>query len=394
MKQMVRVISVLGILAVLFFSIGCEEETTQYTLSVSINGNGSVSPSGGTYDADTAVTLIATPDSGWEFSGWSGDASGSSTSVVVTMTSNKTVTANFVEIAMPDNWPLTGDLGVHDPSIIKAEGIYYIFSTGVGIPIKRSYDGFAWSDVGTVFSSYPSWANYYVPEHEDNIWAPDISYHNGTYYLYYSISKFASNTSAIGLATTSDLTSGQWSDQGMVIRSTSSDNYNAIDPNVVIDQSGTPWLAFGSYWTGLKIVRLSSLTMKPSSTATIYSIATRPSTAIEAPSIVYRNGYYYLFASIDTCCDGVDSTYKIIYGRSSNITGPYYDKNGVSMMDGGGTLFDSGNERWIGPGGQSLLSTTAICHHAYDAENNGAPTLMIKTLHWDESGWPHRGDEL
>lgn len=290
---------------------------------------------------------------------------------------------------MPDNWPLTGNTSVHDPGIIKAGGTYYIYGTGVGIEVKRSQDGLNWSTIGKVFNTYPSWANRYVPNHESNIWAPDIQYYNGKYYLYYSVSTFGKNISAIGMATSTSLPYN-WSDQGMVITSTSSNNYNCIDPNLVIDNSGRPWLAFGSFWSGLKIIELDPATMKPKSGAAVRSIASRPSTAIEAPYIVYRNGYYYLFASIDKCCQGANSTYKIIFGRSQNITGPYVDKSGNSLMNGGGTLFDAGNERWKGPGGQSLLGTQAIAHHAYDASNNGAATLMIKNLYWDSNGWPYK----
>lgn len=290
----------------------------------------------------------------------------------------------------PGNWPLTGQLGVHDPSIIKEGNTWYIFGTGVYLQVKRSSDGYNWRDIGTVFSRYPSWAKAYVPNHESNIWAPDIRYHNGTYYLYYSISSFGSNTSAIGLATTRSLASPNWTDHGLVIRSTAANNYNCIDPNLVVDQSGRPWLAFGSFWSGIKLVELDSDTMKPRAGARIRSLATRPNTAIEAPFIVHRNGYYYLFASIDHCCRGVDSDYKIIYGRSRNVTGPYVDRNGVAMLNGGGSLFDAGNNRWRGPGGQSLWGTDVIAHHAYDASNNGAPTLMIKTVYWDAGGWPFK----
>lgn len=290
---------------------------------------------------------------------------------------------------MPDNWPLTGNVSVHDPGIIKTNNAYFVFGTGVGIEVKRSYNGTEWSTIGRVFNTYPSWANRYVPGHESNIWAPDVQYYNGKYHLYYSVSSFGSNTSAIGLATSSSLPNG-WTDKGMVIRSTSANNYNCIDPNLVIDASGNPWLAFGSFWSGLKIVQLDPATMKPKAGAAVNAIATRPSTEIEAPHIVYRDGFYYLFASIDKCCQGANSTYKIIFGRSRNVTGPYVDKSGKSMMNGGGTIFDSGNDRWRGPGGQSLMGTQAIAHHAYDASNNGAATLLIKNLYWDSNGWPYK----
>jgi arabinan endo-1,5-alpha-L-arabinosidase len=320
---------------------------------------------------------------------WIAGCDGGSSSSSSSSTSSSTTSSSSSGTTFPDNWPLTGSLDVHDPAIIKSGSTYYVYGTGVGIQVKRSADGLSWSNIGKVFNAYPSWANTYVPNHENNIWAPDVKYYNGTYYLYYSISTFGENTSAIGLATSTNLASG-WTDKGMVIRSTSSNNYNCIDPNMVVDQSGRLWLAFGSFWSGIKLIELDSSTMKPKSGATMYSLATRDSTAIEAPFIVYRNGYYYLFASIDTCCQGVNSTYKIIFGRSTSITGTYYDKSGVSMRNGGGTLFDAGNDRWKGPGGQSLLGTEAIAHHAYDAQNNGAATLMIKNLYWDANGWPYK----
>ncbi len=289
-----------------------------------------------------------------------------------------------------DDWPVTGALDVHDPSIIKAGGTYYIFATGVGIQVKRSNDGLAWSNAGRVFNSYPSWADSVVPDHESNIWAPDIRYFNGTYYLYYSVSSFGSNTSAIGLATTTSLSNPNWQDRGMVIRSTSSDNYNCIDPNLVIDASKTPWLAFGSFWDGIMLIELDPSTMKPRSGASMTNLAKRSSTAIEGAYIVYRNGYYYLFVNFDYCCRGANSSTKIVYGRSTAINGTYYDKNGVSMLDGGGTIFDAGNDRWRGPGGHSLLGTEAICHHAYDAYNYGVATLMIKNVYWSADGWPSK----
>jgi arabinan endo-1,5-alpha-L-arabinosidase len=128
--------------------------------------------------------------------------------------------------------------------------------------------------------------------------------------------------------------------------------------------------------------------MKP--TGSIFSIARRTANggAIEAPTITYRNGYYYLFASIDNCCKGVNSTYKIVYGRSNTITGPYVDKAGVSMMNGGGTIMDAGNDRWKGPGHQDVYQNSIIVRHAYDAWDGGKPKLLINDLFWDSAGWP------
>lgn len=284
------------------------------------------------------------------------------------------------------NWSLTGDIGVHDPSIIKEGSAWYTFSTGQGIQVLKSDSaGKSWARVPQIFLSPPSWWKTYVPNQKTNdVWAPDIHNYNGKVWLYYSISSFGKNTSAIGLASATSVGAGKWADNGLVLRTTSANDYNAIDPNLVIDASGNPWLAFGSFWSGLKIVKLSKTTMKP--TGSMTSIAKR-SAGIEAPSIIYRNGYYHLFASIDKCCSGVNSTYKIIYGRSTSITGPYVDKSGKRLLDGGGTVLDAGNTRWKGPGGQDV-GDGVIARHAYDATDNGNPKLLINDLNWTSDNWP------
>jgi len=139
------------------------------------------------------------------------------------------------------------------------------------------------------------------------------------------------------------------------------------------------------------MIELDTLTLKPKTGSTLTNIARRSSTAIEAPYIVYKNGYYYLFVSFDLCCRGVESTYKIVVGRSSNITGTYKSKNGISMKSGGGTLLLSGSDRWRGPGHCAVLmedDADWLVYHAYDGQNNGIPTLRISELYWDADGWP------
>ncbi len=292
---------------------------------------------------------------------------------------------------------IQGNLAAHDPTLIKQGSTYYVFSTGGGIQIRTSPDLVTWTYTGTVFRSIPSWITNYVGSITD-LWAPDISYHNGVYYLYYAGSTFGSNTSVIGLATNTTLnpssSSYHWVDRGLVLRSTSSNNYNAIDPNLSFDASGAPWLAFGSFWSGLKLRQLNASTMKPStSNTTIYSLAERPSPdAIEASNIVYRAGYYYLFASVDYCCQGVNSTYKIAVGRSSSITGPYSSESGTAMLSGGYTILLQTNRNVIGPGGQSIYLDTStsrylMIYHYYDGANNGAVKIQIRQVTWG-GGWP------
>lgn len=289
--------------------------------------------------------------------------------------------------AFAAHWSLSGDVGMHDPSIIKEGSTYWAFSTGEGIQVLYSDStGKKFSRGIQVLSTRPTWWSSYVPEHKGlDVWAPDVQQFNGKVWLYYSISTFGSNTSAIGLLKASSVAKGDWVDQGMVIRSKAGSNdYNAIDPNLTTDASGNPWLVFGSWFSGIKVIKLDKTTMKP--TGSMTSLAKR-SGGIEGPSLVYKSGYYYLFASIGACCKGVNSTYKIIYGRSKSITGPYVDKDGKQLLAGGGTVLDAGNARWVGPGGQDIYGTSVIARHAYDAEANGAPKLMISDLKWSD-GWP------
>ncbi|HYP17921.1 MAG TPA: family 43 glycosylhydrolase, partial [Opitutus sp.] len=235
------------------------------------------------------------------------------------------------------HWTLSGALGSHDPSIIREGSMWWIFETGPGLPIKYSNNGTAWSQGVRMFNSEKSWWRTYAPRMRSlEVWAPDIQRFGSRTWCYYSVSEFGTNNSAIGLMSCTSIAAGDWRDDGLVISSRSgAQSYNAIDPNLTVDASGNPWLVFGSWFSGIQIVRLNTSTMKP--TGTIYNIARR-SGGIEGPSIVYANGYYYLFVSIDRCCQGASSTSKIAYGRSTSITGPYVDRNGASMMNGAATV--------------------------------------------------------
>lgn len=285
------------------------------------------------------------------------------------------------------HWPLTGDIATHDPTAIHVDNTWYQFNTGNGISRKVSYNGgLSWSNLSPLLPNGLSWWHTYVPDNDGlDVWAPDVRKFGDSYYIYYAISTFGSSTSAIGLLSSKHLASDSWTDRGLVIHSDSSTGYNAIDPELVIDADDQPWLAFGSWFDGIKITKLDPDTMKP--TGTIYSLARR-SGGIEATSMTYHNGYYYLFVSTGVCCQGVDSTYQIRYGRSTSITGPFVDKDGVRMLDGGGSLFDSGNSRWVGPGGEDIVDNHTIVRHAYDAADNGNSKLLISDLNWDDEGWP------
>ncbi len=305
-------------------------------------------------------------------------------------------TANLPAGHTPAALSLTGNLGTHDPSAILAHGQFYLFQTGDGLGTKTSADLKDWKATPVVFSSNPAWIAQQVPG-ATNLWAPDISYFGGSYHLYYSASTFGSNRSCIGHATRAALNAGSWSDHGPVVCSNmggTKDDWNAIDPNVIIDEQGTPWLAFGSFWGGLKLIQLDETGARASDE--LHSIAARPNDggALEAPFIVRRCGYYYLFTSFDACCKGVDSTYKIMVGRSKSVTGPYADKQGVAMMKGGGTLLVQGWTRWRGPGHNAVIfveNAAYNIYHSYDADKNGNATLRVAELFWDADGWPVSG---
>ncbi|QMU30864.1 family 43 glycosylhydrolase [Adhaeribacter radiodurans] len=312
---------------------------------------------------------------------------------------------------------LQKNISVHDPVMIKQDDTYYLFATGRGIAVWSSKDLQQWKREEPVFSLAPEWAVQAIPTFKNHIWAPDISYYKGTYYLYYSVSAFGKNTSAIGLVTNTTLNPAdkkfKWVDHGQVIQSIpGKTNWNAIDPNLVTDKKGDAYLAFGSFWEGLKLVKLNkdrkSLAQSIESLPTIASRKTEGTSAnnlptadnkpvnagdnaIEAPFIFKKNGYYYLFASIDYCCKGVNSTYKIIVGRSKEVQGPYLDKVGKTMAQGGGSIVLAGNNSWYGVGHNAAYTFNNqgfLIFHGYDAADKGKSKLRIEPLTWDEQGWP------
>lgn len=284
---------------------------------------------------------------------------------------------------------LSGALGTHDPSAVESDGTYYLFATGLGA--KTSNNLTTWTDVARPFSA-PAWAQTAVPGVTD-LWAADISYFGGKYHLYYSASTFGSNRSCIGHATKTSLRDGSWNDQGSATicsNVNSTDDWNAIDPGVVLDDAGTPWMAFGSFWSGIKIIQLDSSGARVGNTVTAIAARPKNSGALEGPYIVRRCGYFYLFTSWDTCCKGASSTYNIRVGRSTGVTGPYADKAGTALLQGGGTLIAQTGGSWVGPGGQSVMisgNKAYLVYHAY-ASSNGNATLRIAELVWDDSGWP------
>jgi arabinan endo-1,5-alpha-L-arabinosidase len=339
-------------------------------------------------DANSGTTPAATIDQGSR----SGDGSGCTCQEwIVTSTTSPAYPAPVsvnVSYTSPDN----STIGIHDPSILKISSSYNLFSTHGLIHAHQSADGVNFSDAGFALVSLPSWTNAYTGSSGD-LWAPDASAHNGSYWLYYAASTFGSTDSAIGLATSATGAPGTFVDSGSpVYTSGSCPGSNAIDPASVVDASGNAWLAFGSWSNGIQIVPVSNSTGVPTSAACT-QIAYHPSgTGIEGSYIYPHNGYYYMFASVDTCCSGVSSTYRIIVGRSSSVTGPYNDRGGLSLTAGGGTILLSAHGNINGPGGESVFPDTngdILVYHYYDGNNGGNPALGMNLLGWTTDGWPY-----
>lgn len=290
----------------------------------------------------------------------------------------------------PNPGLVTGDVAVHDPSIIRApDGTYILVSTGNGLDIRTSTDRIAFRRVGAVWPNGAPWTLPFTGG-SANLWAPDLSYHNGQFSLYYSASTFGSRDSAIFLATSPTAMPGTWTDRGMVVRTTGSSDHNAIDPNLVVDNGGGWWLSYGSFWSGIKMIRIDPATGKQHpGDGTRYSLSSRPNAggAVEAPFIIHRDGFYYLFVSFDYCCRGTDSTYRVMVGRSSSITGPYVDRNGVAMTNGGGTEVLASHGSIRGPGHQALMSDSDGWLMAYHYYTSSGSRLGVNLVGW-AGGWP------
>ncbi|RAS70514.1 arabinan endo-1,5-alpha-L-arabinosidase [Lentzea atacamensis] len=290
--------------------------------------------------------------------------------------------------AYPDPARVTGDIRVHDPAVVKRpDGSYLLAHTGDNLALKTSRDRVTFRNAGTVFPGGAPWTTAYTGGGR-NLWAPDLSHLNGRYHLYYSASTFGSNRSAIFLATSPTGDSGSWTHRGLVIESRSSDDFNAIDPNLVVDDQGRWWLSFGSFWSGIKMIQLDPATGLRLGSG-ITAIAGRGGGAIEAPFIVKRGQYFYQYVSFDFCCRGASSTYRVMVGRSSSVTGPYLDRNGVPLNSGGGTEVLAGHGSVHGPGHQAVLADTGgdlLIYHYY--ADNGTSLLGINRLTYDSAGWP------
>jgi arabinan endo-1,5-alpha-L-arabinosidase len=296
----------------------------------------------------------------------------------------------------------TGDVApVHDPCIARCGDLFYVFNTGRGAPTRTSPDLFTWHRGPRALPAPPDWTRTYNPA-GDSLWAPDVSFANGRWYLYYAVSTFGSRRSAIGLATNATLDPNaptyRWVDAGPVVTTAPADHWNAIDPCATTDADGRRWLVCGSCWSGIKIFPLDGDTGLAARGAGPIALAAHPPDNIIEEGYVRRHGTNcYLWVSVGHCCRGAASDYRILVGRSATITGPYRDRDGRPMLDGGGTLVLASDGPTRGPGSCAIAELAGhdyLVHHMYDANRRGVPTLQVRPLAWDTDGWPLAGEPI
>lgn len=278
------------------------------------------------------------------------------------------------------------DYSLPDPSVIKGDdGYYYLYATEDirNLPIHRSKDLVNWELVGTAFTdeTRPDF------EPKGGLWAPDINKIGDKYVLYYSMSVWGGEwTCGIGCAV-ADTPAGKFKDCGMMFRSNGINVQNSIDP-FYIEDGGKKYLFWGSFH-GIYGIELSDDGLKVKEGAKPVQVA---GDAYEGTYIHKRDGYYYLFASIGRCCEGIKSTYTTVVGRSDKLFGPYLDKQGRSMSDNHHEVLIQKNESFVGTGHNSEIVTDKagdnwMFYHAVKVSDPDGRVLMLDKIVWEDD-WP------
>lgn len=275
---------------------------------------------------------------------------------------------------------------IHDPSTIaQSDGKYYTFGTGGGGLI--SDDGWTWNG-GAVRPGGGA--------------APDILKIGDRYLVVYGATGgglFGGHNGKILTMWNKTLDPKspdfKYSDPIVVASSDGIEDNDAIDPSLLLDPAtGKLWLTYGTYFGYIRLAELDPKTGKRVEGNKALNIAID----CEATDLIYRDGWYYLLGTHGTCCDGPNSTYNIVVGRSKKVTGPYVDNIGREMLKGGGKLVVAAGDRLIGPGhfGRTVLGDgieKMSCHYEADLDQGGRSVLGIRPLLW-KNGWPVAGDNL
>lgn len=274
-----------------------------------------------------------------------------------------------------------------DPTVIRADdGYFYLYATEDirNLPIYRSRDLTDWQFVGTAFTddTRPQWNK------KGNMWAPDINKIGDKYVLYYSKSEWGGEwTCGIGAAT-ADRPEGPFTDHGPLFISSEIGVRNSID-QFYIEDNGHKYLFWGSFH-GIYGIELSDdgLSVKPGAVKKQVS-----GTFMEGTYIHKRGKYYYLFGSAGTCCEGARSTYRVTYGRSENLFGPYVDKKGQRLLDNHYEVMLHGDDTFVGTGHNAEFVTDDlgqdwILYHGYKkAEADDGRVVFLSRVDWKD-GWP------
>ncbi|KAL7688284.1 putative glycoside hydrolase, family 43 [Plasmopara halstedii] len=285
----------------------------------------------------------------------------------------------------------------HDPSIIRRDdGKYFRFSTGNKIAIHSASDiSGSWEYLG---AALPNNSTIKLPGNDD-LWAPDVNKVGDTYFLYYSVSSFGKQNSAIGIAQSKTMEPGSWSDVGSTgVTSDASKRYNAIDPNLFLVGSQY-YLNFGSYWHGLHQTPMESVPVKASGNAP-YQLVYASREVVEAAFEFAYNGYYYMFYSKGSCCGYLQKRpkkgeeYRVLVCRSTSPTGGFMDKSGKDCRKDGGTIVLESHSFVYGPGGQGVFDDPkhgpVIYYHYVDTRKGYGDG--DKLFGWNKldfsSGWP------
>lgn len=278
------------------------------------------------------------------------------------------------------------DCSLPDPSVIKADdGYFYLYATENirNLPIHRSGNLVDWEFVGTAFTDETR-PNF---EEKGSLWAPDINKIGDKYVLYYSMSVWGGEwTCGIGCAT-ADKPEGPFTDRGKLFRSNEINVQNSIDP-FYIEDGGKKYLFWGSF-RGIYAIELSDDGLSLKEGAVPQQVA---GTAYEGTYIYKKDGHYYFFASIGSCCEGLKSTYTTVVGRSNSLFGPYLDKQGGSMMDNRHEVLIHKSDAFVGTGHNSEIVTDNagndwFFYHAVNVKHPEGRVLMLDKISW-EDGWP------
>lgn len=286
------------------------------------------------------------------------------------------------------------DQNTPDPSVVQApDGAFYAYGTGG--TCRKSYDLVNWEDMGIALKR-PTWNDSVRTDKEGKVhpmrfslWALDVS-RVGKKYLVHYASAYWGNETRTGLGVAEGTSPTEFTDCGKMFCSTEIGVQNSIDPCYVKDK-GKKYLIWGSF-RRLYMGRLTKDGKRIKNPSHLTQVA---GTAFEGAMVYKRKGYYYLFASVGTCCEGAKSTYHTVVGRSKKLAGPYVDRQGGRMLDNHYETVIKGNDRWKGPGHNSEIITdkegdTWLLYHAYDAlDPEKGRVMLLDKLLWDEEGWPY-----